>query len=162
MIFYIVLAIVFFTKGHVLFPVLILVSAILLLYGYEKSGTVYLAFQHLKRQNINRAEVLLLQTKRPEKLSKGQKAYYHFTKGIICAEKQQWNTAFSELNEALALGLRTKNDTSIVLFSLASIEFSRKNYDEAKILIQKCKEFELKPEIELGMKELEEKINSTH
>jgi len=126
-----ILAIVFYSKGYVWLSVLAISSALLFLYGYYKSGTVYIAFQYLKRLKI----------KNPEKLEKSQKGYYHFVKGVIAFEKKEWDNSFSELIQALQIGLRTKNDTSIVLLDLANVEFERKNYAEAAKFIAKCKAF---------------------
>ena len=158
----IMMAIVFYMKGYVWLSVLALSSAILFLYGYHKSGTVYIAFQYLKRNNIKKAETLLLKIKSPEKLEKLQKGYYHFVKGVIAFEKKEWDNSFSELTQALQIGLRTKNDTSIVLLDLANVEFERKNYTEAAKFIAKCKEFDLKPlvasELEKLIRKMEVKV----
>ena len=124
---------------------LIFFGAVLFIYGYFKAGTVYIAFQALKKENYDKAENLISKIKNPELLNKGQKSYYHFTKGIIASEKQTWDDAYFQLTEALRIGLRTKNDTSIVLLHLANIELERKNYYKANDFIYNAKQFELQP-----------------
>ena len=49
--------------------------------------------EYVKYVRLTKAEELISKIKKPEKLSKGQKSYYHFTKGIIASEKQTWDAS---------------------------------------------------------------------
>ncbi|AXT50402.1 hypothetical protein D1818_06005 [Aquimarina sp. BL5] len=155
----IVMAIFFYSEQDYQNLILVLLAAFLFIYGYFKYGTVYTAFRQLKKGNFKKAEELITKTKNPDKLSKGQKSYYHFTKGIIASEKKEWEDSFSELTKALNIGLRTQNDTSIVLLNLANIEFERENFDNAMEFIVKGNKYELKPLVKTEMNKLMEKIN---
>ena len=139
---------------------MILVSAVLLIYGHFKYGTVYIAFQELKKERYDKAEKLISKIKNPAMLSKQQKSYYHFTQGFILSNKKDWEMSYSEFTKALHLGLRTKNDTSIVLLNLANIEFERKNFEQATVFIRKVREFDLKSIIESETDKLEKEINA--
>lgn len=138
---------------------LILIAVVLIVYGYYKYGTVYLAFQEIKKNNYKKAEKLIAKINKPNNLTKGHKSYYHFTKGIIASDKKEWDQGYIELTKALEIGLRTKNDTSIVLLNLAYIEFERKKIIEAKFFLKKLKEFELKSLIKKEADKLIKKIN---
>ncbi len=153
------LAVFFYEKNDFWDMALSLIGAVLFVYGYFKYGTVYAAFQELKKENFERAEKLISKIKNPEQLSKGQKSYYHFTTGIIASEKKEWDYSLSELSKALKIGLRTKNDKSIVLLNMANVEFEKKNYDKAMKYIIEVKKIDLKPLVKTETDTIEEKIN---
>jgi hypothetical protein len=140
----IAISIYFYTKDDILNTVMLLLCAGLFAYGYFKAGTVYIAFQALKKEDYEKAEILINKIKDPEKLSKGQKSYYYFSQGAIAAKKNDWDKSYTELNKALAIGLRTENDTAIVLLNLANTELERKNFKEANDFMTKLNTFELK------------------
>jgi hypothetical protein len=153
------MAVFFYSKEDFGNMSILLLAAGLFIYGYFKYGTVYAAFQHMKKNNLKKAEELISKIKNPKILSKGQKSYYHFTAGIIALEKQEFEKSHSELTKALNIGLRTDNDTSIVLLNLASIELIRNNFNQAKDFIGKIRTFNLKPIIESETNRIENEIN---
>lgn len=130
----------------------------IIVYGYFRYGSVYAAFQELKKENYEMAEKLISEIKNPNYLVKSQKSYYHFTKGTLASNNGQWNLSFDELTKALAIGLRTENDKSIVLLNLAHVELERKNYDEALDFIVKVKELKLKPLVKSETDRIENEI----
>ena len=156
----IVIAVLNYSKGDYVNVAMLAFAVVLLIYGHYKYGTVYAAFQQLRKQNYKKAEKLLSKIKDPEKLRKSHKSYYHFTKGFIDLDKQELDASFSELSKALNIGLRTQNDTAIVLLNLGAIEFERKNYKKAKEYALQSKEFDVKPivttEIEKLLKQIQE------
>lgn len=155
----IVLSITFYIKEDYTTMLLTLFAAILFIYGYFKSGTVYAAFQQLKKEDYKKAEALLAKIKNPALLSKGQKSYYHYIKGFLAIEKKEWSIAISELNSALSIGLRTENDKSIALLNLANVEFELKNYTNVKKYIVKVREYDLKPVVKSEIDKLAIELN---
>ena len=153
------LSIAFYLNEDYLTMSMTLLAAILFIYGHFKYGTVYAAFQQLQKENYNKAETLLLKIKKPNRLSKGQKSYYHFVKGFIAIERKEWNTAISELNSALTIGLRTKNDESIALLNLANTEYELNNYKSAEAYIAKVRKYNLKPIVKAETDKLAIEIN---
>ncbi len=153
------MAILFYLRDDFMNAGLLLLAAGLIVYGYFKYGTVYAAFQQLKKENFDKAEKLIAKIKNPNNLSKQQKSYYHFTTGIIASEKNELDFANSELNKALEIGLRTKNDTSIVLLNLAHIEYEREEWSFAKEYIKKLEDFDLNPLVKSEMDKLIKKIS---
>lgn len=138
-----------------------LIAAALFVYGYFKDGTVYLAFKHLKKQQFDKAEQLLTKIKNPDLLAKGQRAYYHFSKGIIAAHREQWTDCLSELQLATKTGLRTENDQSIALLGMAEAAFELNQIPEAQAYIDQVKGLKIKPLVKQELKGIEDKINST-
>jgi hypothetical protein len=148
----------FYINGNIPSTIMVLAAVGLIIWGYFKNGTVYLAFKQLKSENYQNAEHLLLKTKHPHLLKKSQRSYYHFTKGLIELHKQNLDISNQDLIKALNLGLRTENDTSIVTIHLAIIELERNNFLEAKDFLNRTKSLnhktELNPEIERIEKEI--------
>ncbi len=155
-----VVSIWFYFLGNFTYAGLMLFAAGLFIYGYFKYGTVFIAFQQLKKENFAKAERLISKINTPNNLSKKQKSYYHLTKGLIEFKKNKLDVAKSELNKALKIGLGSKNDTSILLLYLAIVEYELRNLSSANEYIKKLKNFDLKPLIKSEMDKLIEKINS--
>ena len=154
-----IMAILFYLEDNYTSMTWILIAAGLFVYGYFKYGTVYIAFNQIKKGEYKKAEKLIAKIKNPNTLSKAHKSYYHFTKGLIASEKEEWESSATQLTKALNIGLRTKNDTSIVLLNLAIVEFERNNFEKAKELLEKMKEYDLKPLIKTEMDKLTDKID---
>lgn len=150
----------FYSTGNMTSTYMVLGAIGLIVWGYFKNGTVYLAFQQLKKENYEKAEQLLGKVPNPELLKKSQKSYYHFTKGFIELNKQNLDAAYENLNSALSLGLRTQNDTSIVTLNLASLELERKNLEEARNFLGRTKELNHKPELNAEIERIETEINA--
>ncbi|APY08593.1 hypothetical protein BWZ20_09900 [Winogradskyella sp. J14-2] len=136
-IFSLITAAYFYSKEDFANMSMMLIAGGLIIYGYFKYGTVYAAFQQIKKANIKKAEELISKIKNPDKLTKGHKSYYYFTTGIIALEKKDFEKSHSDLTQALHMGLRTKNDKSIVLLNLANVELLRKDYNKAINILKK-------------------------
>ncbi|WCO03604.1 tetratricopeptide repeat protein [Psychroserpens ponticola] len=138
---------------------MMLLAAGLIIYGHYRYGTVYIAFQELKKENYDKAEKLISKIKNPDLLSKGQKSYYHFTQGAIASNNDEWEKSYSEWSKAIEIGLRTENDTSIALLNLANVELERKNFDKANDFIAKVRELNLKPLVKSETDRIQNEIN---
>lgn len=149
----------FYSKGNLPVTIFVLVAVGLIIWGYFKNGTVYIAFKKLKNEDYQKAEELLLKIKNPNLLKKSQKSYYHFIKGYIELNKQNLETSFIELTKAINIGLRTDNDTSIVTMNLAKIELERNNFKEAMTYLEKTKSLNHKIELNPEIKRIENEIN---
>ncbi len=149
----------FYSKEDFANMSMMLIAGGLFIYGYFKYGTVYAAFQQMKKDNIEKAEELISKIKKPDRLNKGHKSYYYFTTGIIALEKKEFEKSHSDLTQALNIGLRTENDKSIVLLNLANIELLKKNYNEAIEYIKKVRKLDLKPLVESETNRIEKEIN---
>ena len=95
-------------------------------------GNVSLAFGKLNKGQVDEAEDLLLQIKRPDWLLKRHRAYYYFTLGMIALQKKQSGFGEQHLKQALDLGLRTNTDNALAALNIAHVNFVKKNYKVAE------------------------------
>lgn len=141
-----------YSDGNIQSALLYLLAVGLIIWGYFKNGTVYLAFNQIKNQNFDKAELLLNKVNSPENLKKQQQAYYHFTKGYIDLNKSDNNSSLNHFKKSIELGLRTENDKAVALLNIVSIELEQKNFEEAKSLLNEIQNLNYKdsltPEIE--------------
>ena len=151
-------AIFSYSEQKYLMTILSSTAAALFAYGYFRYGTVYAAFQQLRKEDYDKAEKIIAKTKHPDILSKGQKGFYHFIKGNIAYEKRDWDKSYVDFIKALEIGVRTPNNISITLFKLAEIEFKRENYTSSQEFLSKGYDFELKPIVRKEMDELTKKL----
>src|SRR5579859_329588 len=153
------LIIVYFQKGSTQSAYITLFGVALIIWGYFKNGTVYLAWQKIKKQDFAKAEKILLQTKYPHFLKKEQRGFYHFTKGLVEASKNNSENARRNFMEALKFGVRTENNVAIINLNLAEIEAERGNINEAKLHLQKMRSMKYNPSWESEITKIENKIN---
>jgi tetratricopeptide (TPR) repeat protein len=149
----------FWRSGNMTSFGMIAFSLVLIVWGYFKNGTVYNAFQKLKKDDFEGAELALAKTPNPQYLKKSHKSYYHFTKGMIELNRDNFDLAYDELNSALSIGLRTDNDSALVYLNLASLELQRKRYKEAGEFLKKSKNLEHKPLLDPEIEKIEKEIN---
>ena len=161
-IFSLIAAVYFYSKEDFVNMSIMLIAGGLFIYGYFKYGTVYAAFQQIKKDNVKKAEELISKIKNPDKLTKGHKSYYYFTTGIIALEKKDFEKSHSDLTQALDIGLRTENDKSIVLLNLANVELLREDYNKAIEYIKKVRQLKLKPLVESETNRIEKEIKTLH
>lgn len=102
-------------------------------------GNVMMAFGRLNKGDVDTAENLILQTKRPDFLLKSHRAYYYFVLGMVALQKKQTGFGEQHLKQALDLGLRTDTDNALVAINIAHVHFVKKEY-------QKANEFRIKAE----------------
>ena len=145
----------FYSTGNMISTYMVLLGAGLIVSGYFRNGTVFLAFQQLKKENYEKAEQLLGKVFNPDLLKKSQKSYYYFTKGFVDLNNKNMDASYSELIHALKLGLRTENDTSIVTVALAGIELERGNIEQARNYLRQTKALKRKPELKSEIERIE-------
>jgi len=104
-------------------------------------GNVWAAFATLRKGEVLEAELMLGTIKYPQWLARSPKAYFHFTKGMIDLQNKKLSDANLHLQKALKLGLRTPNDHALASLNLAHIHFVKKDKKQAKIFLEKAKNF---------------------
>lgn len=154
----IALAIKFYLSGSIPSLLLTLGGVALVVWGYFRNGTVFIAFQQVKKNNPTKAERLLAKIKKPEWLSRSQKAYYHFTRGFVKMSNQQAEDSLSEFRQALEIGLRTDNDKAIALLNISSLALDLGNIKEARESLKQAKSFKYIPNLEPEIKRIEREL----
>ncbi|MCP4442501.1 MAG: hypothetical protein GY810_26645 [Aureispira sp.] len=138
-----------------------ILTIFLLLWGYFRSGTVYLAFRHLMQGNYAKAEERLNQTKKPRWLNNSQKSYYHFARGLILANNRELTKSSEHFLEALQLGLRTSNDQTIALHQLAEIAFVQKRYAKSQSYLDQAKLLQYKAPMQVEIDKMQHLLDTT-
>lgn len=114
-------------------------GAILLWVTHFLFGSVWVAFNALKRGQIQKATNLINGIKRPEWLVKRNRAYYFFTKGLIDLQNKALESGEKNLLEALNIGLEKNTDLALINLNLAHIYYLRKKFDSARQHLQEAK-----------------------
>ena len=103
-------------------------GGIIMLLTHFLFGNVYQAFGQLKKGNLDEAETLIHQIKRPDWLIKNHRAYYYFVLGMIAMQRKQPTFGEQHLKAALQLGLRTETDNALAAINIAHGKFVRKEF----------------------------------
>lgn len=106
-------------------------AAILLLISHVIFGNVWLAFNLLKKGKPAQARQVLSHVWFPGLLLPANRAYYHFTKGLLHTQRKSFDAAEAEIATAYELGLRHDNDKALACLNLAHIAYQNKNTAEA-------------------------------
>ena len=117
------------------------VAGFLLLLTHFLTSNVSAAFMLLRGGKLDKAEQLIDQVKKPEWLLTRHRAYYHFTKGMIAAQRNAIPTAKHHLTEALNIGLRTPTDNALAAINLSNFAFQSNDRSEARKFLDKARSF---------------------
>ena len=117
-------------------------AALVLIISHMLFGNVWLAFGLLRKGKMEQAEKLLATIKRPELLVKRNRAYYHFSKGLIYLQKKELKVGEQHLRQAMKLGLQRKNDQALATLNLAHIFYVQKSFVEAASFLEQARSFE--------------------
>lgn len=153
-------AIYHFFQGNLYIGFLFSAGILFLAYGYFRYGSVWSAFQHLTRGNNEKAEQLINSVKYPNLLSKQQKAYYFFAKGILHQNKNNLDEAEKFYLQSLESGLRISNNESIVNLNLANIYHQKGLLDDSNARLHEASVLPHKEQVEKEIQELKIKLES--
>jgi galactokinase len=131
-----------FTEGNIGNGIMYVLLASLVVLTYFRNEHVLLAFYHLRRNKMEKAQRSLARVKNPEKsLTKGQAAYYYMLLGMIESQKGI-GKAESLLRKALNMGLRQKHDQAMTKLQLAGIAVAKRRKREATLLLSEVKKLD--------------------
>lgn len=114
-------------------------AGIVLLAFHFLFGSVWQAFHTLKKGKPDQAEKILKFTQFPELLVQRNRAYYHFTYGMIALQRKALPAAEEHLKKALDLKLDTANDRALAALNLAHLYFVQQNPDDCQQFLQRAK-----------------------
>lgn len=131
-----------FIEGNIGNGIMFVLLAALVLLSYFRNENILMAFWHLRKNNMEKANKSLEKIKNPEKsLVKGQLAYWYMLKGMIESQKGI-GKAESYLRKALSTGLRMKHDQAMAKLQLAGIALAKRRKREAMILLSEVKKLD--------------------
>ncbi|HRP90714.1 MAG TPA: hypothetical protein PKX92_11830 [Edaphocola sp.] len=139
-----VLGIISYVFNWTFILIIIAVFSLSLLWGYFNTGTVYLALNLLRKGKLDEAEEVLKFTKKPEKLSKGKRAYYNFILAFCARERDEFASAKEKFIKALDDGLKSENEKAIALLALADISLIDGKKEAAENYMSKIKGLKVK------------------
>ena len=131
-------AIWLFSMGN-LGGILFLVAAACLVFGYFRYGTIWLAFQAVRKGKFKLAEKLIGKVFDPNSLNPQSRAYYHWVHGMLALKHGDLNRARDFLDLAATGKLRTSNDRSMVACTLTQIALAKGDRVAAEEQLQKAR-----------------------
>lgn len=131
-----------FVEGNIGNGIMLVLLSALVLLTYFRNENILIAFWHLRKNNMAKAEKSLNRIKNPEQsLVKGQLAYWYMLKGMI--ESQTGiGKAETYLRKALSTGLRMKTDQAMAKLQLAGIAIAKRRKREAMVLLSEVKKLD--------------------
>jgi len=133
-----------FIDGEIGNGIALLFPTTLILFSYFRNERILWSLYHMRKQNLEKAEKVLLGIKTPEKsLIKTQLAYYYLLLGMIESQRKV-GKAETLLKKALNTGLRMDQDKALAKLNLAGIALSKRRKKEAQILLTDVKRLDSK------------------
>jgi len=133
-----------FIDGEIGNGIALLFPTTLVLFSYFRNERILWSLYHMRKQNLEKAEKVLLGIKTPEKsLIKTQLAYYYLLLGMIESQRKV-GKAETLLKKALNTGLRMDQDKALAKLNLAGIALSKRRKKEAQILLTDVKRLDSK------------------
>lgn len=142
--------------GHLTGGVLMLIAAGFVLGGYFRYGSVWTAFRHMQRGDIDKAETIANKTRHPDGLNAEFKSCYHWIRAAAATQREEFETARDEYQKALAAGPRTENNRNILAICLAEIEFALGDNEAATERLAEIRSGPLTSELEEMIERVEE------
>lgn len=133
-----------FIDGEIGNGIALLFPTALVLFSYFRNERILWSLYHMRKQNLDKAEKVLLGIKNPEKsLIKTQLAYYYLLMGMVESQRKV-GKAETLLKKALNTGLRMDQDKALAKLNLAGIALSKRRKKEAQILLTDVKRLDSK------------------
>jgi hypothetical protein len=152
------LVLYYLLHGNATSAALTLLGVSLVVWGYFKNGTVYLAWRKVRAQDFKTAKRILAQTKYPRLLKKQQRGFYHFTKGLIHLSEMDLENARINLLDALKYGVRTENNRAIIALNLADIEIEEGRMEKARTYLESLTSLRYNDVLEIEVQRIKQKL----
>jgi hypothetical protein len=131
-------------------------AAVLLVIGYWRGGTVWLAWRAFRKGDLGLVERRLAQVHYPNRLSPYQRAYYEWLQGELRRARGDIPAARRHFTAAAQGGLRTANDRALAYSRLAEAELTAGDLDAARATIARARSLNPTPFVEGLLRDLEE------
>lgn len=137
---------------------LYLAAACLFTYEHYKGGTIGLAFQAYRKQDIEKVRKYVNATAKPEWLRPSSKAYYYFLRGVIATVDKNLEQAKEMFLQSLNYPFRTSHLKCITYCLLADTSLRLAEYDDAKEFFSQAQTIPHRDEIQPMFDDLEKQI----
>lgn len=139
---------------------ILVIGLSLLIVGYYRYNSIWLAFNYMGSQRLDKVKELLLEVKYPHMLARTYKGFYHMLSGaVLLYHDKNLEPVAEELKTALEYGVRTPNNISIIYIMYAQLFIKQEDYNSARDYIQKAKETSHKDSLDGGIAHLEAELS---
>jgi len=138
--------------------VIYLAGAAFFAWGYFRYGTVWLAWQEVRRGNTTRAAELLREVRHPSALSPVQRAYYGWATGFLALSERDYAGARHHFDRVEHARLRTTNDRSILACHRAQAAAGAGDPDCARSELERARSQPHKPGVDLLIDSIEQEL----
>ncbi|MGQ1786415.1 MULTISPECIES: hypothetical protein [unclassified Saccharicrinis] len=149
-------SVLLFMNGFITWGVVVsFLSALFVLFHFKNEMNL-LAFYFVRKNKFAKAEMILSTVKHPERMIKGQEAYFYFLSGLTEAQKGQRGSKSEKLlKKALSTGLRMKNDQAMAKLNLSGYYLSQRNKKLATYYLKETKKLDTRKMLSAQIKEVE-------
>lgn len=133
-------------------------AIVLLIRGYFRDGTVYLAAKAYRNKEYEKAEKLLKDNPNPDRLRKARRGYYEFIYANIELNKGHYDEAERHFQIASRFPLSSSNDKALVLVQLANLNLRKGEYERVEAYVESAKKLKISSRVESIIEKLEKEI----
>ncbi|MEM6343011.1 MAG: tetratricopeptide repeat protein [Bacteroidota bacterium] len=145
-------------KGQYPYGLGLLMGVGLLVWGYFRNGSVYLAYRRLRQEKYEKAEKLLDEVNRPNWLSRVVQGYYYLSRGHIAFHEGRYPEAQMHFETAHELRPPNGNDRALILLNLAQLANIQGNKKQARHYLREAEGERMTPELAQAMADYKKKL----
>lgn len=145
-------------KGEYEVASLIGLGIVLLIRGYYRDGTVFLAAKAFRNKDYDQAEQLLKEVPNPDRLRRARRGYYEFILANIELHRGNDEEAEKHFQIASRFPLSSSNDKALILLQLANLNLKKRQFDRVRAYVDKAKTLKISPRVENIIEKLEKEI----
>ena len=94
---------------------------------------VQTAYRHLRGGRLQQAEQHIARVANPERLLPARRSRYHFVRGMIALQREQYEVAAQQLKAAIDIGIPSEREETLALLNLAHTYFVLGRHEESRL-----------------------------
>lgn len=131
-----------FIEVNIGYGIMLLLLTGLVVLTIFRNENMIMALYHMRKQDMVKAEAALNKIKAPDKLVKGQQAYYYYLQGLMGMQHKGIVKSEKFFIKALNIGLRLKEDQAVAKLNLAGINMAKRKKREAEQYLNQAKKLD--------------------
>lgn len=145
-------------KGQYPYGMGLLMGFALLVWGYYRNGSVYLAYRRLRQEKYKKAEKLLNEVAKPNWLGRVVQGYYYLSLGHIAFHEERYTEAQMHFKTAYELRPPNGNDRALILLNLAQLANIQGDKKQARHYLKEAEGERMSPELAQAMADYRKKV----
>ena len=146
-----------FVEGNIGNGIMWLLVVALIVLLIFKNERLLITFYYLRKNNMEKAQKMLDGIKAPEKLVRGDEAYFYYLNGLLQSQKGIGKSE-KYFKKALNTGLRFDHDKAIAKLNLAGIAATKRRKRDAMNLIAEAKKLDKRNMLNDQIKALQQQM----